>query len=130
MSRVHVCTMHALCHIVEKIIYLYIQFAWNDKDKRAQKENIAQLEQILSDIGLHGGNVKIVADKKRSPAKHEVPSKPSIGGVKARRLLSFNGELDQINRKATKGLEPGSKKGNVMVVCQCAGHHDWAYTGC
>ena len=27
LSRVHICTMHARCRIVEKLIHLYIQFA-------------------------------------------------------------------------------------------------------
>ncbi|KAI5078400.1 hypothetical protein GOP47_0006071 [Adiantum capillus-veneris] len=43
---------------------------------------------VLSDMGLHGGNVKIQRDEKRSTAEKDVPCKPSIGGVKARRFLS------------------------------------------
>ena len=49
-------------------------------------------------MGLHGGQVKIVADTKRSTTSHQVPIKRSLGGVKARRSLSFHGELGKINR--------------------------------
>ena len=49
-------------------------------------------------MGLHGGQVKIVADTKRSTSTHEVPIKPSLGGVKARRFLSFHGEQGKINK--------------------------------
>ncbi len=49
-------------------------------------------------MGLHGGQVKIVADTKRSTASHQVPIKPSLGGVKARKFLSFYGEQGKINQ--------------------------------
>ena len=49
-------------------------------------------------MGLHGGQVKIVADTKQSTASHQVPIKPSLGGVKARRFLLFHGELGKINQ--------------------------------
>ena len=58
-----------------------------------------KIEDILSDMGLHGGQVKIVADTKRSIASHQVPIKPSLGGVKARRFLSFHGELGKNQSK-------------------------------
>ena len=48
-------------------------------------------------MDLHGGQLKIVADTKRSTTSHQVPIKPSFGGVKARRFLSFHGELGKIN---------------------------------
>lgn len=54
---------------------------------------------MLSSIGLHGGNVKIVADNKRSTSTHQVPIKPSIGGVKARRFLKFHGKHGKLNSK-------------------------------
>lgn len=100
LVRVHICTLHALCRIVEKLIYLYIQYAWKLVPLEDQKEAIHNLETVLSGIGLHGGKVKIEADKKRSTSSHEVPIKPSIGGVKARRFLSFNGNHGKINENA------------------------------
>ena len=97
LTHVHVCTLHALCRIVEKLVYLYIQFAWKLEPKIESQRGIRKIEEILSDMGLHGGQVKIVADTKRSTTSHQVPIKPSLGGVKARRFLSFHGQLGKIN---------------------------------
>ena len=110
LSRVHICTMHALCRIIEKLIHLYIQFAWKEKNISIQRENLSKIEKILSDIGLHGGKVKIIADPKRSTETHQVPCKPSIGGVKARRFLSFNGDLGKINSKHGSTVKYGQWK--------------------
>ena len=99
LTRVHICTMHAFCRIIEKLIHLYIKFSWKEKNISIQKENLTKIEKILSDIGLHGGKVKIIEYPKRSIETHKVACKPSIGGVKARGFLSFNGELGKINSK-------------------------------
>ena len=85
---VHICTMHALCRIIEKLVYLYICFAWTMKPKQESEKTIKAIEKVLSHIGLHGGNVKIEEDTKRSTSTSKPPTKPSIGGVKARRFLS------------------------------------------
>lgn len=98
LTHVHVCTLHALCRIIEKLVFLYIQFAWKLEPKSDSEEGIKKIEEILSEMGLHGGQVKIVADTKRSTASHQVPIKPSLGGVKARRFLSFHGEQGKINK--------------------------------
>ena len=98
LTHVHVCTLHALCRIVEKIVYLYIQFAWTLKPKQKASESIKRIEKVLSKMGLHGGKVKIIPDTKRSTTTYEVPIKPSLGCVKARRFLSFHGEHDRINK--------------------------------
>ena len=39
-------------------------------------------------MSLHGGNVKICKDTKLSGARGNVPSKPSMGGVKARHFIT------------------------------------------
>ena len=36
-------------------------------------------EEILSKMGLHGGQIKIVARTKRSTTSHQAPIKPSFG---------------------------------------------------
>ena len=110
LSRVHICTLHALCRIIEKLVHLYIQFAWKEKNLMIHKRNINKIEKILSSIGLHGGKVKIIADPKRSTKTHKVPCKPSIGGVKARRFLTFNGELGKINSKQGSTIKYGQWK--------------------
>ncbi len=98
LTHVHVCTLHALCRITEKLVYLYIQFAWKLQPKRQSLDAIKKIEKILSEMGLHGGQVKIVADTKRSTTSHEVPILTSLGGVKARRFLTFHGEHGKINK--------------------------------
>ena len=98
LTHVHVCTLHALCRIVEKLVYLYIQFAWKLRPKYESDASIRRIEQVLSEMGLHGGKVKIISCPKRSTTSHEVPIKPSLGGVKARRFLSYNGSNARINK--------------------------------
>lgn len=100
LKNVHICTLHGLCRIIEKLVHLHIGFAWKIKDAQERKDAITALEKVLSEIGLHGGNVKIVKDMKKSSNEREVPLKPSIGGVKARRFLSKITTTDQA--KATK----------------------------
>ena len=80
-------------------MYLYIQFAWKLQPKPQSLEAISKIEKILSEMGLHGGHVKIVADTKRSTTSSEVPVKPSIGGVKARHFFAFHGEHGKINKR-------------------------------
>ena len=102
LTNVHICTLHALCRIIEKLVYLYIGFAWKIQDIIERKQAISALEKNLSDIGLHGGNVRILKDTKKSTNEKEVPMKLSIGGVKARRFLSRPLHLKE-KKKTKKG---------------------------
>lgn len=88
LCNVHICTLHGLCRIIEKLVFLYIGFAWKLRPEKNRKDALQALEKVLSDIGLHGGDVHITKDFKKSTNGKEVPIKPSIGGVKARRFLS------------------------------------------
>lgn len=99
LSRVHICTLHALCRIIEKMVHLYIGFAWKIRPIKERDSAIQKIEKVLSEIGLHGGNVKIEADIKKSGKGNLIPIKPSIGGVKARRFLGFRGTLGRINSR-------------------------------
>ena len=65
-------------------------FAWTLKPQRESKRFIKEIERVLSNIGLHGGNVRIEEDPKRSQGCYKVPRKASIGGVKARRFFGFS----------------------------------------
>ena len=67
---------------------MYIGFAWKIRLEKNRKDALQALEKVLSNIGLHGGDVHITKDFKKSTNGKEVPIKPSIGGVKARRFLS------------------------------------------
>ena len=88
LCNVHICTLHALCRIIEKLVFLYIGFAWKLRHEVKRKEAVQSLEAVLSKIGLHGGDVHITKDIKKSTNGKKVHIKPSIGGVKARRFLS------------------------------------------
>ena len=100
LSNVHICTMHALCRVIEKLVNLYIGFAWKIKNHTERKKAIAALEMFLGDMKLHGGEVQIVQDKKKSNNEVDIPRKVSLGGVKARRFLSR--PVDNRRQKLTK----------------------------
>ena len=104
LSWVHICTLHALCRIIEKVVHLYIGYAWKLRPAKTRDTAIKKIEEVLSEIGLHGGNVKIEADMKRSGKGNLVPIKPSIGGVKARRFLGFHGTLGSVNSRTGGSL--------------------------
>jgi len=53
LSRVHICTMHALCRIIEKLLFLYICFSWTLQSSATKLKSIKALENVLSYIGLH-----------------------------------------------------------------------------
>lgn len=88
LKYVHICTLHAEVRIIEKLIYLHILLAWNHKPESVAKAAIRRLEIVLSNAGLHKGNVTIEKSDRLSGKKGNVPNKPSIGGAKARRFLS------------------------------------------
>ena len=88
LIRVHICVLHALVRIIEKLVYMYIKFAWIMKPTLESERTIKKIEQVLSDAGLHCGQVKIEKDLKRSGKTGNVPSKPCFGGAKARKFLS------------------------------------------
>ena len=54
LSRVHICTLHALCRIVEKIVHLYIGFAWKLRPAKARDIAIQKIEHVLFEIGCMG----------------------------------------------------------------------------
>ena len=57
--------------------------------KARQDEALSKVENLLNEIGCHGGNVQIRVDKKISGVNHEVAQKVSISGAKARRFLKI-----------------------------------------
>ena len=85
MSRVHICTLYALCKIVENIVHLYIGFAWKLRPNKDKDASIQKIEFMICQIGLYGGNIKIEANMKNLRKEKHIPIKPSIGGVKDRR---------------------------------------------
>ena len=75
LSRVHFCTLHAFVRIVEKIVHAYICFAYTMQPKEESKRACKELEKVLSEIGLHGGNVHTKKDEKKSSAIDDIPCK-------------------------------------------------------
>ena len=47
LDNVHICTLHALCRIREKFVFLYIDFAWKIKDVTERKEALGAREKVL-----------------------------------------------------------------------------------
>ena len=74
LIRVHICVLHALVRIIEKLVYMYIEFAWIMKPTLESERTIKKIEQVLSNAGLHCGQVKIEKDLKRSGKTGNVPS--------------------------------------------------------
>jgi hypothetical protein len=83
LTRVHVCTLHAFARIFDKLVYLSILFSWNKRPQEISQKSIEAIEKVISNVGLHGDNVKICKDTKSSGARGNVPSKPFMGEVKA-----------------------------------------------
>ena len=54
------------CVEFEKLVFLYIGFAWKLCLEVKRKEAIQSLEALLLEIGLHGGNVNITKDLEKS----------------------------------------------------------------
>jgi len=90
LDRVHICTMHALNRICEKLLHMHFQFVWTMRDKHMQKAAIEDIQKILSHIGMHGGDVHIFEDKDLSGKANSVPRKPSVSGAHARKLFQPN----------------------------------------
>ena len=99
LTRVHFCTLHAMCRIVEKLVYEYVCFAYKMQPISQSQAVCKRIEEVLSSVGLHKGRVEIKKDEKRSGASGNLPLKPSIGGVKARKFLS----------------PPRNNQGNILI---------------
>jgi hypothetical protein len=87
LIRVHMCNLHAIERIVDKMVYLSILFAWNKIPQEESKNSIEEIQHVLSKVGLHGRNVKIEKDIKRSGTRGNLPGKPSMSGVKEHHFL-------------------------------------------
>ena len=87
LKRLHVCTLHALTRMMEKILHLHFMFIWNMKNEECQQHAIENMEKTLSAAGLHGSNVRIMKDPTCSGASNSVPIKLSVTGVTAARMF-------------------------------------------
>jgi hypothetical protein len=87
LDRVHICTLHVLNRIVEKIVHLHFQFVWTIKTKSLQELAIKSMEKAISVCGAHGGNVKIFKDAELSGKSNSVPNKPSFSDANVKKLF-------------------------------------------
>ena len=70
-------------------MHAYIFFAYTMQPKEESRRACKELEKVLSEIVLHGGNVHIKKDEKKSGgAIGDIPCKPCFGGAKARNFFS------------------------------------------
>lgn len=88
LTRVHVCTLHARLRMLDKLLKLHINYAWNMEPETRRQECIREMEGLLSSVGLHGGAVTLTKDQKASGSTQDNPHKICMGGAKARHLLS------------------------------------------
>ena len=88
LSRVHICTLHARLRIMDKLLKLHVNYAWNMEPEDLRRECINKLEDALSSVGLHGGAVTLSKDSKKSGQGQDNPNKICMGGSKARHLIS------------------------------------------
>ena len=100
-------------------IGVFIYWLWLETlTKNHRKKAITTLENILSDMGLWGGDVHIVTNLKKSKNGKDVPIKPSIGGLKAKRFLlehSFTHEVREENPGSVDSLAFGHWRARERV---------------
>jgi hypothetical protein len=76
LTRVHFCTLHALVKVIEIFLYFHFMFIWNMSNPHSRELGIERMEKSLSAVEVHGGNVSIIKDQKRSGANNSVAAKP------------------------------------------------------
>jgi len=92
LDRVHICTLHGLNKIVEKIVHLHFIYIWTIRDEALKKATTKEMERIISESGAHGGNVIIFKDEQLSGKSNNVPNKPSFSGAHALKLFKEDPE--------------------------------------
>ncbi len=86
INNVHFCTLHAFMQIFDRLLKLHIDYAFTMPGDHG-KEALQNVEGLLNSLGCHGGDVKIVANKKNG-YNHDIAQQVSMSGVKARRFLA------------------------------------------
>lgn len=87
LSRTHICTLHALVRIAEKVLHLHFMFIWNMQDDERKSRAIDAMEKSMSAIGVEGSNCVLKQDPQLSGKTGNVVQKPSISGVLANKLF-------------------------------------------
>lgn len=87
LSQTHMCTLHALVRICEKILHIHFMFIWNMQDNARRAEATDLMEKTLSAIGVESGNCVLKQDVKKSGKSGNVVMKPSLRGGVAIKLF-------------------------------------------
>lgn len=96
LKNVHICTLHAELRILDKLLRLHLDYAYSIKPTKLADECIEKCENLLSNMGFHGGQVHLKKDSIQSKGTGDVLQDVSMGGAKARRFLS-NHDTKQLN---------------------------------
>jgi hypothetical protein len=105
LDRVHVCTLHALNRMVEKIMHLHFMHIWTIRDEALKKQVVDEMQRVVSFTCAHGGNVIIFKDDDLSSKSNSVPNKPSFSGAHSLKLFQ---SIDKI-----KGANTGNPLNNA-----------------
>lgn len=92
LDRVHICTLHCLNRIIEKLVHLHFMQVWVIRNEARQKEAIIKMQKAVSLTGAHGGNVIMFKDEDLSGKCNNIPNKCSFSGPHAMKLFKLNPE--------------------------------------
>ena len=59
LANIHFCTLHAFMCIFDRLLKCHIDYAFTMPGKARQDEALSKVENLLNEIGCHGGNVQI-----------------------------------------------------------------------
>ena len=96
LKNVHICTLHAERRILDKLLFLHLDYAYSIKPSSVAYECIDKCEVLLPKMGFHGGQVYLWKDPNLSKGTSDVLEDVSMGGAKAKRILS-NKDQKQVN---------------------------------
>lgn len=78
LTNINIFTLHAFCRIVEELVHLYIGFGFKLTPIVARDDVVERIEKALLEIGLHGENVKIETNQKKSHTRNNIPRKLAL----------------------------------------------------
>ena len=90
LRNVHICVLHALNRIIEKMVHMHFMHVWTIGEEAIQKTAIHEMQAAVSLTGAHGGNVIIFKDNELSGKSNNVPNKPSFSGAHALKMFMID----------------------------------------
>ena len=96
--------------IFDRLLKCHIDYAFTMQGKERQHAALQKVEDLLNSIDCHGGNVRIVTDKKASGLSYEIAQKVSMSGGKAKH---FSKDL-----KKQRTLQSLGSSGRIYVTVQ------------